>query len=1109
MNTLVEGSGYPFRSSSHDRFGQVSLFGVETWPSVGRQETSVRSKISEATAETTDSKRDTLALRNNNKRHTQATRTMTTTPAHQSASPTRLHASHAASPQREICLGAAEIDAVKAMDDDAAMLDILDMDLDMTIPEVAIGMDILDASSAIGASSTSGEQLAPQSSNSSSNASANASAAAMKSQTCVTFLHIMKEFSESSCNATEMVQRVDSLVAQDEQLLKLLPLTKEDAAASSTTSDLRRSDNNNNKSQEQQVARTSVGADSTCIISMNKNKLCKNNNNSKAAHPEAMDIDDGTLGMDGRIASPRSVDLPRTGGTAAGVLPNASELLLLESDHESDHEQSLCGVKSPRRESDDDDPQARAAKRQRENDREMDAHDELQRWIDLDLELDHRMDVFDFTKDHAHANLASANATATLSTTSSSLPAQPSPFLRQASSSSFFSSSYNNNSSTSKSAIQAAGFLRGNASAVSRDMAAKRPSFAGSPWHKVTAAPFDKKSVTAALFGDDDGDDDDESNHSVIDTMARAKLLANASSGVARSAAAAAAALEREREGETKCDEENVWGMEDDEYQQDLLSSIDHSVLCDRENRFLQWDLEMEAQQQQQQMNTPPSSSSFGSFPSAAAGNAQNGGCDRSKYKWLMATSPREKIAKSPSNVDIVEDWNSLDFGTFQNRTVSHILSSCLNKRKLHHPYKNQVKLVNFNVAGEPVMEPVAPSSQHAAHALGGSLATSLAFGGQAEEGGMVLGGEMMMGPGMSNGSTSSGMLAGPFGVKDSNLSTDTLGKAGMVKGEKKSKKREERKRLMSLKMQETFADLEGTFTEQDLDFKNVAGAGSLSKMALAKLEAMPLPDLSNLPQDLKELKRKIEATEHKVEGTKHRHRKGGPCPRCQVQNQLRAAKRAYHKRAVAHKKLPQSAGAMALLESETADMMFSSPPLTPTASPSSVFDGASPSLSPVSNASSASPVSGAGAPRTTGAPFLPVVLPASAVSASAQAKPTVSTFASKPSTSSTPSLMVAVGSAAHPSGNNALLQHRQQSAAAQLVKNANRQLAAGLVHNNNNSLHSATTAANAARSTAAFQASTAPRRPCGNTSTASASTSPSSSDSASPQVHHVTVTSA
>ncbi|RLN31581.1 hypothetical protein BBJ28_00022960, partial [Nothophytophthora sp. Chile5] len=47
----------------------------------------------------------------------------------------------------------------------------------------------------------------------------------MRSQTCVEFLHIMKEFSESSCDANEMVQRVDSLVNQDEQLLRLFPLS--------------------------------------------------------------------------------------------------------------------------------------------------------------------------------------------------------------------------------------------------------------------------------------------------------------------------------------------------------------------------------------------------------------------------------------------------------------------------------------------------------------------------------------------------------------------------------------------------------------------------------------------------------------------------------------------------------------------------------------------------------------------------------------------------------------------------------------------------------------------------------------------------------------------
>jgi hypothetical protein len=252
----------------------------------------------------------------------------------------------------------------------------------------------------------------------------------------------------------------------------------------------------------------------------------------------------------------------------------------------------------------------------------------------------------------------------------------------------------------------------------------------------------------------------------------------------------------------------------------------------------------------------------------------------------VMASSPVS--SKSPSNVDIVEDWNSLDFGTFQNRTVSHILSSCLHKRKLHHPYKNQVQLVNFNVPGS---EASARGAGPRAHQLGGSLATSLAFGGQ-QHGGV---------------DGSDGSLLNGFVPILATGHENGLGGKSPGKGDKKTpKKREERKRLMTLKMQETFADLEGTFTEQDLDVKGIVGPGaSLSKMALSKLENLPLPDLTNLPQDLRELKRKIEATEHKVEGTKHRHRKGGPCPRCQVQNQLRAAKRAYHKRAVAHKKLP------------------------------------------------------------------------------------------------------------------------------------------------------------------------------------------------------------
>lgn len=1043
---------------------------------------------------------------------------MTTTPANHSApvgmAPAHLdrHVQDASIAPRAVANGpdAAPFDALKAdpelahagdhLDDDDDMLDILDMDLEMSIPDVK---------------TTADPQMQPPVHEVRANADlvskTTADANAMKSQTCVTFLHIMKEFSESSCNAKEMVQRVDSLVHQDEQLLKLLPLTKEaQGAAASGDAALRRKSSTTASSTNEETNKSSVVVKqeqeksngrrggmqqngNECNNILKNSSIINSSSTTGALHSngiaataqesEPMDVDADemalVLGVDpvlSRITSPRSVDLERTARTMKKV--NFPELM------DMDKEEDASCLSALHKKNDED---GRVAKRQRDNDKEMDTHDELQRWIDLDLELDHRMDVFDFTKDQTHELAPPAVALST------SLPAHSSvsPFFKH-SNSAFLSAQATNYSSsaTSKSAMEAAGYLRGNASAVSRDMAPKKP-FLGSPWHKVTAAPFDKKSVTAALFGDDDGDDDDDSNPSVIDTMARAKLLANASNGAAR----AAAAMERQRGGETKCDDENnVWGMEDDEYQQGLLSSIDHSVLCDRENRFLQWDLEMEAQQQQQ-MNTPPSStssastaSSFGSFPPAS--NASS--ADRSKYKWLMATSPREKMARSPSNVDIVDDWNSLDFGTFQNRTVSHILSSCLNKRKLHHPYKNQVKLVNINVSGDAAIEPSVPSQ----HILGGSLATSLAFGGQEDA---AMNGEM------GTGSNPLALLANKDG-----LASSVLGKASLIKGEKKSKKREERKRLMSLKMQETFADLEGTFTEQDLDFKGVVGAGSLSKMALAKLETMPLPDLSNLPQDLKELKRKIEATEHKVEGTKHRHRKGGPCPRCQVQNQLRAAKRAYHKRAVAHKKLPQAAGSsssVSMLDAETADLMFSSPPLTPTASPSSVFDGASPSLSPVSTASSASPVSSA--VRTGGAPFLPVVLPSS-IASTAPAKPSVSTltFNAIPTPSSGPSsLMVAVGSSSN-AASHALMQHRQQSAAAQLAKTASRSIAASMGTGAKQGV-----ASTAARSTAGFQA--AARRPCGNTfassssSATSATSSPSSPESASPQVQHVTVTSA
>ncbi|KAG6614227.1 uncharacterized protein IUM83_10040 [Phytophthora cinnamomi] len=645
----------------------------------------------------------------------------------------------------------------------------------------AAGADA-DASPARTASSSNSSS----SNNNSASATKDAGAEsdAMRSrQTCVEFLHIMKEFSESSCDANETVQRVDSLVSQDEQLLRLFPLSR-----------------------------------------------------------------------------------TREEDEAARRLRRALE-------------------------EEDDDTIARIAAA-RDDDKEVDTQDELQRWMDLDLgDLDHHMDVFDFQHAHAHTQPLALNEITTDADAAQVVPPTASPFMKRGT----------NGFLQQKTSAEAA---RGQAQA-----APQKPLSAAAVAAKSSPL-ISKKSVTAALFDDDDEDLDLVLGSAALSSgppLKRVKLSRPASAQSLRVSVLPDTESKAETDDESKADEDeegNVWGMENDGYEHDLLASIDHAVLCDRENRFLQWDLEAAQQQEQRrlQANGLTRQTSAG-----AAGRSANGitistnpaingltaiQTTRSLHQpndKVMASSPIS--SKSPSNVDIVEDWNSLDFGTFQNRTVSHILSSCLHKRKLHHPYKNQVQLVNFNVPGSGDSSSGNGAGPHP-HQLGGSLATSLAFGGQ-QQGGLD----------GSDGSTISGFVPLLATSHENGLGNNK----SPGKGEKKTpKKREERKRLMTLKMQETFADLEGTFTEQDLDVKGIVGPGaSLSKMALSKLENLPLPDLTNLPQDLRELKRKIEATEHKVEGTKHRHRKGGPCPRCQVQNQLRAAKRAYHKRAVAHKKLP------------------------------------------------------------------------------------------------------------------------------------------------------------------------------------------------------------
>lgn len=813
---------------------------------------------------------------------------------------------------------------------------------------------------------------------------------AMKSQTCVEFLHIMKEFSESSCNASETVQRVDSLVHQDEHLLRLFPLSKEQDGGKQIRQDR----------DEQEPD------DEECKSTDEDNSM----NGDEDEEAESMDVD----------------------SEARNEVRNSDKRLQQDSKNDSAMD---------------------------------DTQDELDRWIELDLEFDHQMDVFDFNLDQGSTSGATAPE----------LTAQ-SVFGKHA--------AVNGTSvlADSNGMHEAGKYLATTGSSNPTAANALGVTIRSS----LPASSFDKKSMTAALFEYDDEDDEES-------IAARSPLLKSR------------AVLERqlsavEREDETKDDETNVWGRADDEYQQDLLSNIDHAVLCDRENRFLQWGLEMEAQQQQQLLSTPPAASpmaqSFSRRLSMENGVTGATSAPADHLRLVMASSPREKMAKSPSNVDIVDDWSSLDFGTFQNRTVSHILSSCLHKRKLQHPYKNQVKLVNFHIppAAEGNGEGIEKLQPH----LGGSLATSLAFGTQQDDGlsGSV-GAESVLGS----------RFMSTLGDVDATAPPMVLGGAkpgsnAVAKGERKPKKREERKRLMVQKMQDTFADFEVAFTEQELDVKGIH-SGPMSKMALSKLENLPLPDLTNLPHDLRELKRKIDATEHKVEGTKHRHRKGGPCPRCQVQNQLRAAKRAYHKRAVAHKKLPQI-----LANSNGSASSAASIPVGATATTSPLRVG-------IPAASLAGTSAGAGSKglvdqlRNGTKPSLPVsvVLPGSGTVSSINQPATTGAgvralahnavdqkFASANAAGGS-SLVVSVGGSSSSNASSTGLMHQRHH----------------LVNGNasNVQLVSAPTS---------FQARA--RRPCGNaassfpspsssvTSSSSAST-PSSPETQPPQVQHVTVSSA
>lgn len=819
---------------------------------------------------------------------------------------------------------------------------------------------------------------------------------AMKSQTCVEFLHIMKEFSESSCNASETVQRVDSLVHQDEHLLRLFPLSKEQDGGQQ-----RRQDRGDQEPEDEE---------------------CK-----------STDEDNSMNGDDDEEAESMDVD--------SDEVRNSGDRRLEKNDSAMDETQ-----------------------------------DELDRWIELDLEFDHQMDVFDFNLDQGGASGSSVPELTAQSVFGRHAAADSTSVLADSSS------------------LHEAGKYLATTGSNSHSMPTAANALGVTIRSTLPASAFDKKSMTAALFEYDDEDDEES-------VAARSPLL-NSRAVLERQLSAV------EREDETKDDETNVWGRADDEYQQDLLSNIDHAVLCDRENRFLQWGLEIEAQQQQQQLlSTPPAASamaqSFSRRLSMESGVTGAVSAPADQLRLVMASSPREKMAKSPSNVDIVDDWSSLDFGTFQNRTVSHILSSCLHKRKLQHPYKNQVKLVNFHIP--PAAEGNGEGTEKLQPHLGGSLATSLAFGTQQDEGlsgsvgaESVLGSRFMSALGDSDAAAPSMVLGGA-----------KPGLNALPKGERKPKKREERKRLMVQKMQDTFADFEVAFTEQELDVKGIH-SGSMSKMALSKLENLPLPDLTNLPHDLRELKRKIDATEHKVEGTKHRHRKGGPCPRCQVQNQLRAAKRAYHKRAVAHKKLPQ--------------ILANSNGSASSAAPHPVSMGATATASPLRvgiPAASLATSAGAGSkglmePLRNGAkPSLPVsvVLPgAGAVSSTTQ--PSTSGVGVRLMTQNAADQKNAGFTSANATGGSSLV----VSVGASSISNSNNGSSTGLMHQRHHLANGSASSMQLASAATSFQARA--RRPCGNAAasfpspsssvTSSSSTStPSSPETQQPQVQHVTVSSA
>ncbi|KAG9402080.1 hypothetical protein AC1031_007779 [Aphanomyces cochlioides] len=298
------------------------------------------------------------------------------------------------------------------------------------------------------------------------------------------------------------------------------------------------------------------------------------------------------------------------------------------------------------------------------------------------------------------------------------------------------------------------------------------------------------------------------------------------------------------------------WGEADE---QNILD-IDHRAICDKSNRFLgQW-------------------------------NDQE---DLSR----LSTGSTTPTTPPPRDVSPVADTT---------RMVNHILASCLKKRKLHVPYKHQVKLINFS----PV-KPVAPFSVSTVDddddftirpttaadpiIMPPSLGVPTLLASQT--------------PKTSKLHDVQQLRVGIQPTKDKKIETSRNKPGPKMKTTLLGEKRKHSLISLSspsalnfspstsphggLTSDDDEVELDMMVVDQDiLDLGNSITA-SMSRIVRPKQECLPLPDFGNMPQDLRELKLKIEATESKVEGTKHRHRKGGPCPRCQVQNQLRAAKRA------------------------------------------------------------------------------------------------------------------------------------------------------------------------------------------------------------------------